>query len=78
MGAYKRIDKPSSLLVDYDCNRRCQVEVDLLGHGALAQLREVAALADTAHAHAHAAPDPERHHKFSDTVLVRSAVPVAA
>lgn len=68
---------PASLLVDFDCNRRCQVEVDVEGVGTRHTLGQMLASASIAHDHAHAA-DPARVFRFDDHAIVRADMTAAA
>jgi hypothetical protein len=64
---------PASLLVDYPCPARHQVEIDLADMSVRAALQAALTLADEAHAAACAEP-PRRIYRHSDTVLVRAHI----
>lgn len=66
-------EHPTSLLVDYPCPARHQVEIDLTETSVRAVVRDLLALADRAHTDA-CAIEPRRIYRHSDTVLVRSDI----
>lgn len=61
----------AAIIVDYACERRCQVEIDLSEVHARTTVNKVVEMARHAHDSAHAA-EPHRHYRISDAVLVRA------
>lgn len=66
-------EHPASLLVDYPCPARHQVEIDLTETSVRAVIRDLLVIADSAHADA-CAVEPRRIYRHSDTVLVRAHI----
>jgi len=73
MGAVPRkADLPATFTADFNCERRCQVELDLDGVTIRFTLGRMIAYAERAHDAAHRAS--ERVFRYEAAILVRAAV----
>jgi hypothetical protein len=72
MTAVSKASRPCSFVVDYDCERRCQAEVDLSGIHIRFTLGQMVEKADRAHVDAHLAR--QTHYRVGDEVVVRASV----
>jgi hypothetical protein len=70
----RNANRPCSFTVDYDCERRCQAELDLADIHIRFTLGMMLATADRAHVDAHIADPPEKVFRVRDQLVVRASV----
>jgi hypothetical protein len=70
----RNAERPCCFTLEYDCERRCQAELDLSGIHIRYTLGQMIAAADQAHVEAHAARWPQKVFRACDELLVRASV----